>query len=90
MKILSIVNSVSARVTSTPIVAAGGFDFGQVMGLVSKAVLAGGAIWLGVGVVILALGLKNKEAPQIQSGIWQVVGGALITAAGGFFSSISF
>ena len=65
-------------------------DFSTVMGLVQKAVLAGGAIWLGIGVVILALGLKNKEAPQIQSGIWQVVGGALITAAGVYFSSITF
>lgn len=65
-------------------------EFSSVMGLVSRAVLAGGAIWLGVGVVILALGLKNKEAPQIQSGIWQVVGGALIAAVGGWFTSISF
>ncbi len=65
-------------------------DFSTVMGLIQKAVLAGGAIWLGIGVVILALGLKNKEAPQIQSGIWQVVGGALITAAGVYFSTITF
>lgn len=65
-------------------------DFSTVMGLVSRAVLAGGAIWLAVGVIILALGLKNKEAPQIQSGIWQVVGGALITAAGVYFNTITF
>lgn len=65
-------------------------DFSSVMGLVQRAVLAGGAIWLVIGAVILGLGLKNKEAPQIQSGIWQVVGGALITAAGVYLSSISF
>ena len=65
-------------------------NFSSVMGLVSRAVLAGGSIWLAVGVVILALGLKNKEAPQIQSGIWQVVGGALITAAGTYFTTITF
>jgi hypothetical protein len=65
-------------------------DFSTVMSLVSRAVLAGGSIWLAVGVIILALGLKNKEAPQIQSGIWQVVGGALITAAGVYFTSITF
>lgn len=65
-------------------------DFSVVMGLVQKAVLAGGAIWLAIGAVILGLGLKNKEAPQIQSGIWQVVGGALITAAGAYLSSITF
>lgn len=65
-------------------------DFSEVMGLVQTAVLAGGAIWLTIGAVILGLGLKNKEAPQIQSGIWQVVGGALITTAGAYLSSISF
>lgn len=65
-------------------------DFSTVMGLVQKAVLAGGSIWLAIGAVILGLGLKNKEAPQIQSGIWQVVGGALITAAGAYLSSITF
>ena len=64
-------------------------DFSTVMGLVQRAVLAGGAIWLVIGAVILGLGLKNKEAPQIQSGIWQVVGGALITAAGVYLNSIS-
>ena len=65
-------------------------DFSTVMGLVQRAVLAGGAIWLVIGAVILGLGLKNKEAPQIQSGIGQVVGGALITAAGVYLNSISF
>lgn len=65
-------------------------DFSAVMGLVQRAVLAGGSIWLVIGVVILGLGLKNKEAPQIQSGIWQVVGGALITAAGVYLSTITF
>lgn len=65
-------------------------DFSAIMGLLQKAVLAGGAIWLVIGAVILGLGLKNKEAPQIQSGIWQVVGGALITAAGAYISTITF
>lgn len=65
-------------------------DFSSIMGLLQKAVLAGGAIWLVIGAVILGLGLKNKEAPQIQSGIWQVVGGALITAAGAYINSITF
>lgn len=65
-------------------------DFSTIMGLLQKAVLAGGTIWLVIGAVILGLGLKNKEAPQIQSGIWQVVGGALITAAGVYINSITF
>ena len=65
-------------------------DFSTVMGLVQRAVLAGGSIWLVIGLVILGLGLKNKEAPQIQSGIWQIVGGALITAGGVYLSTITF
>ena len=65
-------------------------DFSSVMTLLKTAVTAGGAIWLTIGAVILGLGLKNKEAPQIQSGIWQVVGGALITAAGAYLSTIQW
>jgi hypothetical protein len=65
-------------------------DFSAIMGLLQKAVLAGGSIWLVIGTVILGLGLKNKEAPQIQSGVWQVAGAALITAAGAYISSITF
>lgn len=62
--------------------------FSGVINLIRVAVIAGGSLWLIVGVVILALGLKNKEAPQIQSGIWQVVGGAMIIAAGAFLATI--
>ena len=62
--------------------------FSGVINLIRVAVIAGGSLWLIIGVVILALGLKNKEAPQIQSGIWQVVGGAMIIAAGAFLTSI--
>lgn len=64
-------------------------DFSKVMSLLSTAVTAGGSVWLAIGAVILGLGLKNKEAPQIQSGIWQVVGGALIVAAGGYLVNIT-
>lgn len=62
----------------------------QVMSLIKIAIIAGGSIWLVVGAIIFALGLKNKEAPQIQSGIWQIIGGAVIIAAGAFFANISF
>ena len=62
----------------------------QVMNLFKVAIIAGGSIWLVVGAVIFALGLKNKEAPQIQSGIWQIIGGAVIIAAGVLFTSINF
>lgn len=64
--------------------------FQQIMSLIQVAIIAGGSIWLAVGAVIFALGLKNKEAPQIQSGIWQIIGGAVIIAAGAFFGNIQF
>lgn len=41
------------------------------------------------GVIILAGGLKDKNGPALQSGIWQVVGGALIISATTLFSSIA-
>lgn len=65
-------------------------SFETIMNLIKTAVIAGGGIWLVVGVIIFALGLKNKEAPQIQSGIWQIIGGFLIVAAGAYFATISF
>lgn len=64
--------------------------FTSIMTLIKVAVIAGGSIWLLVGAIIFALGLKNKEAPQIQSGIWQMIGGAVIIVAGGFFANIQF
>lgn len=36
-------------------------DFSAIMGLLQKAVLAGGAIWLVIGAVILGLGLKIRK-----------------------------
>ena len=62
----------------------------QIMNVIKVAVTTGGTIWLAVGAIIFALGLKNKEAPQIQSGIWQMIGGAVIIAVGVVFSTISF
>ena len=59
-----------------------------VLDLVVKFTKIGGAFWLLWGVVILAGGLKDKTGPQIQSGIWQIVGGGLILATAVLFTSI--
>ena len=53
----------------------------QVLTLVTKFALIGGGLWLVWGVVVLAGGLKDKNGPALQSGIWQIVGGGLIIAA---------
>ena len=59
----------------------------QVFELISKFTLVGGGLWLIWGTVILAGALKDKNGPQLQSGIWQVVGGMLILVAGVWFRS---
>ena len=53
----------------------------QVLDLVSKFAIVGGGLWLVWGVIVLAGGLKDKNGPALQSGIWQIVGGGLIIAA---------
>lgn len=61
----------------------------QVLNLFVQFVQIGGGLWLVWGVVTLALGLKDQQGPQIQSGLWQIVGGGLILAAATLFSSVT-
>lgn len=61
----------------------------QVLALVTKFAVIGGGLWLVWGVVVLAGGLKDKNGPALQSGIWQIVGGGLIIAAAALFSSVA-
>ena len=60
----------------------------QVLTLVTKFAIIGGGLWLVWGVVVLAGGLKDKNGPALQSGIWQIVGGGLIIATAALFSSV--
>lgn len=61
----------------------------DVLELMKRAVLIGGGLWLIWGVIVFALGLKDKNGPGLQAGIWQIVGGALILLAVSLFASIS-
>lgn len=61
----------------------------QVLDLVTKFAIIGGSLWLVWGVVVLAGGLKDKNGPALQSGIWQIVGGGLIIAAAALFKSVT-
>lgn len=61
----------------------------QVIDLIAKFATIGGGLWLVWGAIVLAGGLKDKNGPQLQSGIWQVVGGAMIIAAALLFKSIA-
>lgn len=59
----------------------------KVFSLVSNFTLVGGGLWLIWGTVILASALKDKNGPQLQQGIWQIVGGGLILVAAGWFAT---
>ncbi|EOH94632.1 hypothetical protein ACTNBL_07335 [Enterococcus villorum] len=59
----------------------------KVFKLVSNFTLVGGGLWLIWGTVILAGALKDKNGPQLQQGIWQIVGGGLILVAAGWFGT---
>ena len=56
--------------------------------MMTKFIGIGGTIWIVIGLVIVGVGLKEKTGPQIQSGIWQIVGGGLILATAVLFTSI--
>lgn len=60
----------------------------QVLTLITRFATIGGGLWLVWGVVVLAGGLKDKNGPALQSGIWQIVGGGLIIAAALLFNSV--
>lgn len=59
----------------------------KVFSLVPNFTLVGGGLWLIWGTVILAGALKDKNGPQLQQGIWQIVGGGLILVAAGWFAT---
>ena len=61
----------------------------QVLTMITKFATIGGGLWLVWGVVVLAGGLKDKNGPALQSGIWQIVGGGLIIAAAILFNSVA-
>lgn len=60
-----------------------------VLDLFSQFAMIGGGLWLLWGAVALGGGLKDHAGPQIQSGIWQIVGGGLILAAAALFKSVA-
>jgi len=61
----------------------------QALSLFVKFATIGGGLWTVWGVITLAGGLRDHQGPQIQSGVWQAVGGGLIVAAAQLFSAIT-
>ena len=60
----------------------------DVLNMVTQFSIVGGAFWAVWGVIVLAGGLKDKNGPALQSGIWQIVGGALIIVASAMFKTV--
>lgn len=58
------------------------------LNMVTQFTIVGGAFWAVWGVIVLAGGLKDKNGPALQSGIWQLVGGALIMVAAAVFQTV--
>lgn len=54
----------------------------------STWVIIGGGLWGVFGGVTLAGGLKDHAGPQIQSGVWQLVGAGIIIAVAALFKGL--
>lgn len=61
----------------------------SVLDLISGFAMLGGGLWLLWGAIVLGGGLKDHNGPQIQTGVWQVVGGGLILAAAALFKNLA-
>lgn len=61
----------------------------QVLELFGNFAMIGGSIWLVWGLIVTAGALKDQNGPQIQSGVWQVVGGGLIIAGAALFKALT-
>ena len=60
----------------------------QALELITKFTGIGGGLWLLWGVIVFAGGLKDKNGPALQSGIWQLIGGGLIIAVTALFNNV--
>lgn len=61
----------------------------QILGLFVTFATIGGGLLLVWGAVATGTALKDQNGPQIQSGVWQIVGGGMIIAAAQIFNSIA-
>ena len=60
-----------------------------ILSLFTKFAIIGGGLWLVWGAIITGSALKDHNGPQIQTGVWQIVGGGLIVAAAALFQQIA-
>ena len=53
----------------------------QILDLFTTFAIIGGGLWLVWGAIVTGGALKDQNGPQIQTGVWQIIGGGLIIAA---------
>ena len=58
--------------------------------LLEKGATAGGGLWAVWGLVQLGMSIKDHNGPGIQGAIWQIIGGAIIIAAGAVIGKLNF
>lgn len=63
--------------------------FNSIMEIISKFAIIGGGFYSVWGAIVLGGALKDHNGPQMQSGIWQIVGGAVIVVAAALFKTIA-
>jgi hypothetical protein len=59
-----------------------------VLNLLTQFVTIGGGLWMVWGAITLGIAIRNKTGPEIQSGVWQIIGGGLIVGAAQLFRAI--
>ena len=60
----------------------------QILDLFTTFAIIGGGLWLVWGAIATGGALKDQNGPQIQTGVWQIIGGGLIIAAAALFKVI--
>ena len=64
-------------------------ELSSILSLLTQFATIGGGLWALWGVIVLAGALKDKNGPQLQAGVWQIVGGFLIIGAAQMFNLIT-
>lgn len=57
--------------------------------IISKGLIAFGAVWTVWGIVVMAGGLNDHNGQDIKQGVLRAVGGALIIAAAAWLTTIN-
>lgn len=63
--------------------------FQQILNLFSQFAILGGGIWTVWGAIVTAGALRDQNGPQIQTGVWQVIGGGMIITAAALFKTLA-